>query len=74
MLDMCVWRDVKRRDHPHDLRLVGCRWVFKVKQNGVYCARLVVKGFSQIPGMDFQTTTPQWLMMSQSELWGKNAD
>ena len=53
MLDMCVWRDVKRRDHPNDLRLVGCRWVFKVKRNGVYCARLVVKGFSQIPGMDF---------------------
>ena len=30
-----------------------CRWVFKVKRNGVYHARLVVKGFSQIPCMDF---------------------
>ena len=53
MLDMGVWRHVKRRDHPNVHRLVGCRWVFKVKRNGVYCARLVAKGFSQIPGMDF---------------------
>ena len=53
MLDMGVWRHVKGNDHPNDRRLVGCRWVFKVKRNGVYCARLVAKGFSQIPGVDF---------------------
>ena len=53
MLDMGVWRHVKRKDCPNDHRLVGCRWVFKVKKNGVYHARLVAKGFSQIPGMDF---------------------
>ena len=50
MLDIGVWRHVNRKDHPKDQRLVGCRWVFKVKHNGVYCARLVAKGFSQIPG------------------------
>ena len=43
----------ERNDHPNDHRLVGCRWVFKVKRNVVYHARLVAKGFSQIPGMDF---------------------
>ena len=48
----CV-ETVKRNDHPNDHRLVGCRWVFKVKRNGVYHARLVAKGFSQIPGVDF---------------------
>ena len=53
MLDMGVWRHVKREDHPNDNRLVGCRWVFKVKRNGVYHARLVAKGFSQIPGINF---------------------
>ena len=53
MWDMGVWRHVKRKDHPIDHRLVGCRWVFKVNRNGVYCARLVAKGFSQNPGMDF---------------------
>ena len=51
MLDMGVW--VKRNDHPNDHRLVGCRWVFKAKRNGVYHARLMAKGFSQIPGVDF---------------------
>ena len=53
MLDMVVWRQVKSEDHRNDHRLVGCRWVLKVKRNGVYCARLVAKGFSQIPGVDF---------------------
>ena len=53
MLDMGVWRHVKRRDHPNDSRLVGCRWIFKVKRNGVYCARLVAKGFSQNPWCGF---------------------
>ena len=53
MLDMGVWRHVKREDHPNDHRLVGCRWLFKVKRNGVYHAKLVAKGFSQIPGVDF---------------------
>ena len=53
MLDMGVWRHVKRNDYPNARRLVGCRWVFKVKRNGVYRARLVAKGFNQIPGVDF---------------------
>ena len=53
MLDMGVWRHVKNEDRPNDHRLVGCRWVFKVKRNVVHCARLVARGFSQIPGVDF---------------------
>ena len=53
MLDMGVWRHVNRKYCPQDQRLVGCRWVFKVKHNGVYHARLVAKGFSQNPGVDF---------------------
>ena len=53
MLYMGVWRHVKRKDCPNDHRLFGCRWVFKVKRNDVYCARLVAKGFSQISGVDF---------------------
>ena len=53
MLDMGVWRHVKRKDCPNDCRFVGCRWLFKVKRNGMYHTRLVAKGFSQIPGMAF---------------------
>ena len=48
-LEICA----NKRDHPQDCRLVWCRWVLKVKCNGVHHARLVAKGFSQIPGMDF---------------------
>ena len=46
MLDMGVWRNVKRNDCPNDSRLVGCRWVFKVKRNGGCHARLVAKRLS----------------------------
>ena len=53
MLDMGVWRHVRRNDRPNHRGLVGCRWVFKVKRNCVYRARLVAKGFSQITGVDF---------------------
>ena len=58
MLDMGVWRHVKRGNCPNDHRLVVCRWVFKVKRNGVYHPRLVAKGFSQDPGVDFTDNYP----------------
>ena len=48
-----VWRYIKRRDVPGNRRLIGCKWVFKKKRNGVYRARLVALGYSQIPGVDF---------------------
>jgi hypothetical protein len=48
-----VWKIVKKKDVPANRRLIGSRWVFKKKNNGVYRARLVAKGFSQIPGVDF---------------------
>ena len=53
MLEMGVWGHVKRKYPPNDHRLVGCRWVFMVKRNGVYHARLVAKGFSQVPCVEF---------------------
>ena len=46
MIKMGVWREVNKR-------LVGSKQVFKIKRNGVYRARFVAKGFSQIPGKDF---------------------
>jgi Reverse transcriptase (RNA-dependent DNA polymerase) len=29
------------------------KWIFKVKQNRVFCARLVTCGYRQVPGIDF---------------------
>ena len=51
-----VWKGIKRRDIPSDKRLIGSRWIFRVKRNGVFRARLVALGYSQIPGVNFTDT------------------
>ena len=53
MISIHEWRKVGSTSIPKGRRLVGCHWVFKIKCNGVYQARLVAKGFSQIPGLAF---------------------
>ena len=52
MIKRKVWRHTKINKIPEDRRLIGSRWVFKKKRNGVYRARLVGLGYSQIPGVD----------------------
>ncbi|KAL6316990.1 hypothetical protein AAG906_026683 [Vitis piasezkii] len=47
--------------HPTDRKLIGYKWVFKVKENpngtiNKYKASLVAKGFHQIVGFDFNET------------------
>ena len=49
-----IWRVIKKTDVPENRRLLGAKWVFKVKKNGVFKARLVAQGFSQIPVVDDQ--------------------
>ena len=53
MIRRGVWRVMKRRDLPGGRRCVKCKWVWKIKRNGVFRARLVVCGYSQIPGVDY---------------------
>ena len=48
-----VWRHKKRCEILKDRRCMKCKQVFKIKQNGVYCARLVACRYTQIPGIDF---------------------
>nr|KYP44419.1 hypothetical protein KK1_034053 [Cajanus cajan] len=48
-------------DLPSGRKPIGCRWVFRVKENpdgsiNKYKARLVAKGFHQQPGLDFSET------------------
>ena len=40
-------------DVPKDRGLIGCKQVFKIKRDGIYRARLVALGYSQVPGVDF---------------------
>ena len=56
--DAQTWRVV---EWPIGVNVVGCKWVFKIKRNAVgeidkYKARLVVKGYSQVQGIDYDDT------------------
>ena len=53
MITRKVWRKGHRSDVPDNLRCVKCKWVFKIKRNRVFRARLVACGYSQIPGSDY---------------------
>jgi len=48
-----VWRKIKRNKIPSGRRCVKCKWLFKEKRNGVFRARLVACGYSQVAGIDF---------------------
>jgi Reverse transcriptase (RNA-dependent DNA polymerase) len=53
-----VYRVVKRSEVPRGKNILGTRWVYakKHKSDGrvVYRGRLVVQGYAQIPGVDYQ--------------------
>jgi hypothetical protein len=51
--DRNVWELVNL---PQNRRPIKCRWVYDIKTDGRKRGRLVAKGFSQIPGIDFEET------------------
>ena len=53
MIERGVWRKTDRKKIPNNRRLIGNKWVFKIKRDGTYTARLVALGYSQIPGVDY---------------------
>ena len=53
MIERGVWRKTDRKKIPNNRRPIGNKWVFKIKRNGTYRARLVALGYSQIPGVDY---------------------
>ena len=53
MTEHNVWTVIKRNTMPEGRRCVKSKWIFDVKRDGRYKARLVACGYSQIPGVDF---------------------
>ena len=53
MIERGVWRKTDRMKIPNNRRLIGNKWLFEIKRDGTYRARLVALGYSQIPGVDY---------------------
>ena len=53
MIERGVWKKTDRKRIPSNRRLTGNKWVFKIKRDGTYRARMVALGYSQIPGVDY---------------------
>ena len=53
MIERGGWRKGDRKNIPNNGRLIGNKWVFKIKRDGTYRARLVALEYSQIPGVDY---------------------
>ena len=53
MNDKKVWSVINKESIPEGRRCIKCKWIFKIKRNGVFRARLVACGYSQVPGVDF---------------------
>jgi len=48
-----VYRKCNTSDLPAGRKPIKCKWVFDIKRNGVFRARLVAMRFSQLPGLDY---------------------
>ena len=68
MMKNQVWRITTKDQVPADKRLLGTTWVFKVKKNVIFKARLVAQGFAQIPGIDFMNNFSPVIYKLHSEL------
>ena len=51
-----VWKKVPKTSIPSGRRCVKCKWVLEIKRSGVFRARLVACGYSQVAGVDFTET------------------
>jgi hypothetical protein len=49
-----VWEITPKASIPKGRIIIGSRWVYARKDDGRYRAHCVAKGFSQLPGEDFQ--------------------
>ena len=50
---MGVWKLVY---HTSNCKTIKCRWTYVLKSDGRYKARLFVKGYTQVQGIDYEET------------------
>jgi hypothetical protein len=48
-----VWEIIDEKGISIDRQCIKNKWIFKVKRNGIFRARLVACGYNQVPGIDF---------------------
>ena len=48
-----AWEFLSREKLPKGRKPLHCRWIFKEKVDGTKKSRSVIKGYEQIPGVDF---------------------
>ena len=53
MINKRVCRKTDKAKIPKNRRLIGNKWLLKLKRDGMYRARLVALGYSQIRGVDY---------------------
>ena len=68
MIERGVWRKADRKKIPSNRRVIGNKWVFKIKRDGTYRARLVALGYSKFQELTIQTVLLQLPMMLPSGL------
>jgi hypothetical protein len=63
-----VWEITDEREIPTNHRCIKNKWIFEVKRNEIFRARLVACGYSQVPGIDFSKSSEPVLNDVSSEL------
>ena len=53
MIKKKVWTKVSAQQIPKGKKCVKSKWVFNLKQDGTFKARLVACEYTQVPGIDF---------------------
>ena len=54
MIKRGVWRNHRKSEVAENRRIIGCKWIFRVKNDGRHRARLCAIGYTQVAGVDFQ--------------------